>query len=75
MDVKPGFVRKHLRLDQEKLTRAKRMLGAKSESEALDRLLDEFLLREEVIGGIREAHGKELFRNVPDDDVFASERE
>jgi Arc/MetJ family transcription regulator len=68
---KPRIVRKNLRLDQDKLTQAKEMLGAKTETEAIDQLLDEYLLREEAIRGIREAYGKNLFGDVPDDDVFA----
>lgn len=75
MSSKPRIVRKNLRLDQDKLTRAKEMLGARTETEAIDQLLGEFLLREEAIRGIREAYGRDLFRNVPEDDVFAPEVE
>jgi hypothetical protein len=45
--------RKNLNIDQEKLDQVRRLLGASTETEAVDRALSALLLREEVLAGVR----------------------
>lgn len=75
MATKPRIVRKNLRLDQDKLTRAKKMLGAKTETEALDQLLDNYLVRMEIMQGIRRLREIGAFEGVDENDVFAAPKE
>lgn len=49
---------KHLRLDQEKLDRARRILGAKTETETLDRALDLVVADGRIDRALRRAKGK-----------------
>ena len=49
--------RKRLYIDQEKLDRVVAVLGARSETEAIDRALDPVLFRDEVIEGIQALAG------------------
>ncbi|HEX8362681.1 MAG TPA: hypothetical protein VF613_21345 [Longimicrobium sp.] len=44
--------RKNLNIDQDKLDRVVEMLGAGSETEAIDRLLDEALFRQELLASL-----------------------
>jgi hypothetical protein len=39
---------KHIRLDQTKINRVKKVLGAKTETEAIDKALDLILAEEEI---------------------------
>ena len=56
---KPGRVRKNIELDQRKLTRLKKYFGVKTETEALDRAMDEILFEAQVSRGLDRlrAHG------------------
>ena len=57
---------KHLKLDQRKINRAMRYLGAKTETEAIDRAL-EFLVAEKTINtALRKLKGKGRIRTVFD---------
>jgi hypothetical protein len=49
--------RKNVNIDQEKLNRAVSILGARSETEAIDQALDLVLFRDEVIEGIERLAG------------------
>lgn len=60
--------RKNLNIDQAKLDRVKDLLGAKSETEAVDRALDLLLLREELVEGIRRIAGTGGVRDVYGED-------
>jgi hypothetical protein len=63
--VKPSVLRrKVIQLDQEKLNRAKHILGAKTETEALDRVLDIVVDEAEIDAVLKEARGKGRFRKV-----------
>ena len=55
---------KHMQLNQEKLNQAKTILGAKTETEALDRALDLVLTEAEVDNVLRKARGKGRIRKV-----------
>ncbi|MFO0683642.1 MAG: hypothetical protein U0234_16405 [Sandaracinus sp.] len=57
---------KHLELDQSKIDRAKRFLGARTEQETIDRALDHLLADAEItavlerlrgVGGVVDAYG------------------
>jgi hypothetical protein len=49
---------KHLQLNQEKLDRARRVLGARTETEALDRALDIVVAEASIDAALRKARGK-----------------
>jgi hypothetical protein len=55
---------KHLQLDQGKLDRAKRILGAKTETEALDRALNLVVSEASVDTTLRRIRGKGRIRKV-----------
>ena len=56
--------RKHVQLDQEKLDRAKHILGAKTNTEALDRALDIVVAEAEIDAVLKEARGKGRLQKV-----------
>ena len=49
---------KHLRLDQDKIKRVKRLLNAKTETEAIEKALDIILAEEEVDKALKKVGGK-----------------
>ncbi len=55
---------KHLQLDQGKLNRARRILGAKTETETLERALDLVVSEAEIDTALRRARGKGRIRKV-----------
>ena len=56
-------VRKNLRLDQAKLDRARRILGAATETETVERALDLVTFRQEAIAGVRRLAGSKTLRD------------
>jgi hypothetical protein len=52
-----GIRRKNVNVDQEKLDRAVALLGARSETDAIDQALDLVLFREELADGIEKLAG------------------
>jgi hypothetical protein len=48
-----GWVRKNLHIDQRKLDVARKALGVKTETEAVDAALDAIAFRQEISKGIR----------------------
>jgi len=48
-----GWVRKNLHIDQRKLNVARKALGVKTETEAVDAALDAIAFRQEISKGIR----------------------
>ncbi|MDQ3310477.1 MAG: hypothetical protein M3497_10160 [Gemmatimonadota bacterium] len=57
-------IRKNLRLTQEKLDRAKRILGTKTETETVEQALDLVAFREEVVEGVHRMAGSNSIRDV-----------
>lgn len=55
---------KHLRLNQGKLNRARRILGAKTETETLERALDLVVSEAEIDTVLRKTRGKGRIRKV-----------
>ena len=55
---------KHLQLDQGKLTRAKTVLGAKTETEAIERALTLVVDEHEVDQALKRAKGRLRIRSV-----------
>lgn len=55
---------KHVKLDQDKLDRALRILGAKTETEALDRALSVVVSEDKIDAALRKARGKGHIRKV-----------
>jgi hypothetical protein len=65
---KANVRRKNLNIDQAKLDEVRRLLGASTETEAVDQALSLLLMREEVSAGIRRIAGSGGIRNVFEDD-------
>jgi len=57
---------KHLKLDQMKIDRARRLVGAKTEQETLDRALDLLLAEERILRVHRRVKGTGGFTDVYD---------
>src|SRR5918992_531290 len=55
---------KHVQLDQRKLNRALRILGARTETEALDRALSVVVSEDKIDTALRKARGKGRIRKV-----------
>lgn len=68
--AKSGVVRKNLRLTQEKIDRAKRILGTRTETETIEQALDLVAFRQEMLEGIERIAGSGGIR-----DVFGEEDE
>jgi len=49
---------KHVRIDQSKLNKAKKVLGAKTDTEALDRALSFVVAEDEINATLRRVKGK-----------------
>ncbi|MGH7645876.1 MAG: hypothetical protein ACREMR_09855 [Gemmatimonadales bacterium] len=62
--TRPSIRRKNLRLDQRKLTAARRALGARTETETIERALDLVLFRREVLAGLERFAGRGGIRDV-----------
>lgn len=58
-------VRKNVRLSQDKLTRAQRLLGAATETDAIEQALDLVAFRHEVVTGVRRLAGSRSLRQFP----------
>jgi hypothetical protein len=52
-----GWVRKNLHIDQRKLDAARKALGVKTETEAVDAALDAIAFRKEISEGVRRLRG------------------
>lgn len=62
--------RKNLNIDQAKLDRVRELLGARSETDAIDQALDLLLYREELLAGVDAIAGTGGV-----EDVFVADRE
>jgi hypothetical protein len=62
--AKPERRHKHIELDQGKLERAQRILGAKTETETLARALDIVVSEAEIDAVLRKIGGKGRLRKV-----------
>jgi len=62
--------RKNMKMDQDKLDRLVEILGAASETEVIERLMDEALLRHELVEGVRRVAGKGGVENHFSDGSF-----
>ncbi len=60
----PVLRHKHVRLDQAKLDRARRILDASTDTEALDRALNLVLAEAEIDAALREVRGKGRIERV-----------
>ncbi|MBM3278647.1 MAG: hypothetical protein FJY95_11295 [Candidatus Handelsmanbacteria bacterium] len=66
--AKPALRRKNLNIDQKKLNLVHSILGARTETEAVDQALDIVLFRQELVRGIRRIAGSGGVENVFDGD-------
>jgi Arc/MetJ family transcription regulator len=60
-------VRKNMRLNQDVLDRARRILGTRTETETVEQALQLVAFRHEVVDGIRAVAGTGAIRDVYDD--------
>jgi hypothetical protein len=67
MATKARKVRKNLRLTQAKVDRARRILGAATETETIEQALDLVAFRQEVVSGVRRLAGSGSLRDVTRD--------
>jgi hypothetical protein len=66
---KASVRRKNLNIDQGKLDRVRELLGATTETEAVDRALSALLLQQELIAGVRRVAGSGGVENVFEGDT------
>lgn len=66
--ARPPTVRKNMRLNQETLDRARRILGTRTETETVEQALDLVAFREEVVSGLRRIAGTGAIQDVYEDD-------
>ncbi len=59
-----GVRHKHVRVDQEKLNRVKSILGATTETEAIEKALDLVLAEDEIVKVHRRIEGKGRIERV-----------
>jgi len=64
MAKKGGTVRKNMRLRQELLDQARRVLGARTETETVEEALELVTFRKEVANGIRRIAGSGALRDI-----------
>lgn len=64
--ARSGVVRKNLRLTQEKIDRAREILGTETETETVEQALDLVAFRSEVLKGIEDLADSKLLRDVYD---------
>ncbi|MDP1861720.1 MAG: hypothetical protein Q8K82_23845 [Gemmatimonadaceae bacterium] len=60
-------MRKTVRLSQDKLTRAQRLLGAATETDTIEQALDLVAFRHEVTAGVRRLAGTRSLRQLPNE--------
>ncbi len=60
-------VRKNMRLNQDVLDRARKILGTRTETETVEQALQLVAFRQEVVDGIRAVAGTGAIRDVYDD--------
>lgn len=61
------IVRKNMRLNQDVLDRARKVLGTRTETETVEQALQLVAFRQEVVDGIRSIAGTGAIRDVYDD--------
>lgn len=59
-----GVVRKNLRLTQEKIDRAKRILGTRTETETIELALDLVAFRQEMVEGLERIAGSGAIQDI-----------
>jgi hypothetical protein len=64
MATRARKVRKNLRLTQEKVDRARRILGTDTETETIEQALDLVAFRQEVVHGVRRLAGSGSLQDV-----------
>lgn len=65
--AKEPLARKNFRLHQSKIDEARKALGTSTETETIERALDEVIFRERLLAGIEAMRGAELVDVLADD--------
>lgn len=60
------IIRKNMRISQEKLDRARKILGTKTETETVDTALDMIAFRMEALEGVNRIAGSNSMRDLDD---------
>jgi len=63
------MVRRSIRISQDALDRARKILGTKTDSETVDAALDLIIFRDEVIDGLRRIAGSNSMRDIYAEDA------
>lgn len=63
------LARKNFRLHQSKIDEARKVLGTSTETETIERALDEVIFRERLLAGIDAMRGAELVDIFADDET------
>ncbi|OGQ79038.1 MAG: hypothetical protein A3F90_07265 [Deltaproteobacteria bacterium RIFCSPLOWO2_12_FULL_60_19] len=63
--MKVSLKRKNYYLDERKIKRAKTILGAKTETEAIDAALDLIVFRKEILDSLEKVAGKGGVERIP----------
>jgi hypothetical protein len=66
--LEPAIRRKNLNIDQSKLNRVRDLLGARTETDAVDQALAMVLFRDELMTGVRRIAGSGGVENVFEND-------
>lgn len=56
--TRPAIRRKNINIDQDKLSQVVELLGVSTETEAVDRALDQILFQEKALAGLRKLAGR-----------------
>ena len=62
--MQTGVKRKNFYLDERKIQKARRILGAKNETDTIDKALDLVVFRKELQQSLKEASGKGGIRKI-----------
>lgn len=68
--TRPGVVHKHFRLNGRKLKKAQKLLGARTQTETIERALDKLLSDDEANRIVNRAHDKFLRSGIQIEDVY-----
>ena len=58
------IIRKNMRISQDKLDRARQILGTRTETETVDAALDMIAFRQEALAGVRRIAGSRSMRDI-----------
>jgi hypothetical protein len=73
MPASERLVRRSIRISQDNLDRARKVLGTRTDAETVDAALDLVVFRDEVLKGVRRIAGSNSMRDIYAEDGCGSE--